>query len=188
MISLALLLIILWIWDKSLMMPALFVIGYLLIIYIYIRERSKILSSFALLVPPGKGRIRVLIIRLAVVVQGVILLTSGAVEPAPLLEFKGLDVKVFAGILLLMAGLMRNRRYLFLLSAYTITFNDRKGWSEWKIEDISSFSLRRNKIIFYKGDISREIMFSDSINDYPSLISKKLKQLWESTPARNRMT
>jgi hypothetical protein len=54
--------------------PALFAAGYSLIVFDYMRERSKITSSFGVLVPPGKGRIKVLIIRLAVVMQGVILL------------------------------------------------------------------------------------------------------------------
>jgi hypothetical protein len=188
MLTVALLLTVIWIWDKSSLVPAIFLAAYSLIAFHFIHERIKIRSSFGVLVPPGKGRIKVLIIRLAVVMQGVILLTSGAVETAPFLEFKGVDIKVFVGIFLMMAGLMRNKRYMFLLTAHTITFNDQKGWSEWKINEISSFSVRRNKIIFHKSNTSREIIFPDSGGDYPALISKKLKQIWELNPAVDQTT
>jgi hypothetical protein len=170
--------VVVWFLNKTAMMPALFAGGYFLIGMNYFFESQKIKSSGSLLVPPHRGRIKVWVIRMALVFQGVILLTSGVTEIAPFLQYKGIDVKVFAGVLLMMAGLLRNKRYLFLITPVTITFNDQNGWAEWKIDEISSFSARRNKMIFRKGDSSREIILPDTGKDYPSLISKRLKQLW----------
>ncbi len=169
----------LWFLNKSLMMPALFISGYVLIVYDYLLENIKIRSPRRLLIPQSKGRIMVLLIRGVLVLQGFILLSSGAGETDSVMDFRGVDVKVFAGILLMLAGLLRNRRYHFLLTQHSITFNDHHGWSEWKVKDISRFIIRKNTMVFYKGEISREIRFPDRGKDYPVLISRRLKQIWD---------
>lgn len=178
MLGAVFMLVALWFLNRSLMMPAIFIAGYILIVYDYLLENIKIRSPRRLLVPQRKGRIFVLLIRGVLVLQGFILLSSGAGETDSVIDFRGIDVKVFAGILLMLAGLLRNRRYHFLLTPHSITFNDHLGWSEWKIKDISRFVIGKNSMVFYKGEISREIRFPDTGKDYSALISARLKQMW----------
>lgn len=178
MLGTAIMLTALWFLNKLLMMPAFFIAGYMLIVYDYLLENIKIRSPRSLLVPKKKGRVLVLLIRGVLVLQGFILLSSGAAETDSMMHYQGIDIKVFAGIFLMLAGLLRNRRYLFLLTQHSITFNDHNGWSEWKVKDLSRFVIQKESMVFYKGEVSRKIRFPDTGKEYPVLISKRLKQMW----------
>lgn len=122
---------------------------------IYIRigkKKSKIWNSFMFLV------------------LGIILIFLGIYSNHSNLHWKGIDNKIFLGILLISARILRIENYTILIKGRKIAFKDFMEQSEWSISKIDKVVLNNNIVSFFKNERKKEFF----IDEYEM---PKLKQI-----------
>jgi hypothetical protein len=166
-----------FLWDRELVMPAVFGLAYFLLLADFMIERYRIVSKGRILVPKRKGRLWNLLLRGFLVFQGVVLVLSSLSADYPFIpSWKGISILTFTGILMVIAGLLRNKRYRLLITSRDITFNERPR-GDWRLNDIRSVTVQRNRVIFSRSNSSREVLFSVKELDYPGLIGWRMKEI-----------
>jgi cellulose synthase/poly-beta-1,6-N-acetylglucosamine synthase-like glycosyltransferase len=177
LIPAAALLAVVFIWDRNLVMPLAFALSYSVLLLDFVVERFRIKSRHSIVVPRRKGRLRYLLFRGFLVFQGLVLVLSALATDYPFIPvWQNISLLAFSGILLMMAGLLRNKRYRLLLSRSTLTINE-GARIDWNLREIQSVTIGRNRVQFHKSNTTQTVKFSETELDYPGLIGWRMKEI-----------
>lgn len=166
-------------WGNEWLLPSVSAILYLFLILEFIRERRRIKSAGRNIIFLEKGKVKTLIIRIALLVLGLVCIVSGVIIPGKYWVFKGVDFVAFAGLALFLAGLLRNKKYSFLAGPQSLVLNDEKGWAEINYPEIEKFVMGDNLIEISTAKERRVVLLSENQNSLPELFDFLKSRLGE---------
>jgi hypothetical protein len=94
-------------------------------------------------------------------VIGIIWILLGTYGSHSYLHWKGIDNKIFLGILFISASILRIENYTILIKGSNIAFNDFMEQSEWSISKIDKVIMNNNNVSFFKNERKKEFIIDD---------------------------
>lgn len=94
-------------------------------------------------------------------VIGIIWILLGIFTTHSYLHWKGIDSKIFLGILFISASILRIENYTILIKGRNIAFNEFMEQSEWSISKIDKVVMNNNNVSFFKNEHKKEFIIDD---------------------------